>query len=178
MFEGPEGSRNADGIAGKPESPERPDDFKLAKGTLKDEHEAHEDVLTDFNADVEQQQSQQQLTTGKTEFGQPTGVTETVNQTEAKGHDPGTTDGEAGLPSPGANDLAAHEQDRECDRRIQRGSGHLGHPDRGDREGDAVGHGESRDCFQQRPAVPDDQQQTENEQQMIDPKQNVLNAQT
>lgn len=45
-----------------------------------------------------------------------------------------------------------------------------------DGQGDAVGHGEGRDRLHQRPAVPHDQQQTQDKEQVIDAEEDVLNA--
>ncbi len=56
------------------------------------------------------------------------------------------------------------------------GSGHRRVPERGERERDAVGHGERGDRLHQHPAVADDQQEPEHEQQVVDALHDVQDA--
>ena len=100
-----------------------------------------------------------------------------MDQTEPERHHPGETDGEAALPPPGANHLNTHEQNRQGDGRIERRRRDAHHSDRRHGQRDAVGNREGRDRFEERPSIPDDQQQGQNEEQVIHTEQDVLDAQ-
>ncbi len=151
--------------------------LELSKGALQSKHQKHENVLADLDADVEQQQRQQQLAAGQAQISETARVAEAVDQTEPERHHPGTTDGEAALPPPRADHLNTHEQNRQGDGGIERRRGDAHHPNRRHRQRDAVGHCERRDRFEQRPAIPDDQQQGQHEEQVIHTEQDVLDAQ-
>jgi hypothetical protein len=96
-----------------------------------------------------------------------------VQQSESERDDPRMPDGEAGFAAPGSNDLGAEKQDAEGDRGVQRNDRYVGVPEGRDGERDAVSYRESGYGFQQHPAVFDDQQQAEHEEDVVGAKEDV-----
>ncbi len=157
--------------------PGRGGGLDAAQGDQQDACHRDEGKLTEFNADVEEKQGRRDLSLGKPDLGEGAGKAEPVQQAEAEGRDPRAARGQAlSLSALEAQEFAGEEDDRQRDHRVEDGRRKPRHTERGERQGDAVGHGERGDRFQQQPAAADDQQQREDKDQVVDAEQDVLDA--
>ncbi len=172
----PERAERADRVAGQGLCPARPADLEHAERAFEAENQGDEEELAGLDADVEEQQGEGDLGLRQAHAGEAAGETETVQQAEGEGDHPGMPDGEARLAAPPAHDLGTEKEDRERDRGIERRSGRRGVAERRDGQGDRVRQSEGADRLQEHPAVGDDQQQAEHEQQMVHAEQDVLDA--
>ena len=143
---------------------------------LQRQNQRHESELPEFDADVEGEQRQRHVLLRQPGVGQRGGEAEAVQQPEGEGDDPGMPDGEARLAAPGANDLRPEKQNAQGDRGLERQPRDLGIAERGHGQRDAVRNGEGGDRLDQHPAVADDQQQPEHEQQVVGAEQDVPDA--
>ena len=160
-------------VARQRRGPAWPVDLQDAKGALEQQHQQHECQLPDLDPDVEAQERERQFGARQTRARQSAREPEAVQQSEGKRHHPRVADGEARLPAPDAHDLRTQEQNAQGNRGVERRHRDAGVAERRERERDAVGEGEGAHRLHQHPAVLDDQQQTQHEQQMIGTKQDV-----
>ena len=163
-LDGPVGPEAADRVARQRFNPARPADFEDFERPGQGQGRKNKHELAQFDPDIEKEQRQRNFGLRQAGGRKSAGKTEPVQEAEQEGHDPGIADGQARLPSPGADDLGSEEQDAQRDGRIERRQRHTGVPQGGDAEGDAVGQGEGGDRLQQHHPALDDQQQPQDKE--------------
>ena len=143
----------------------------------------HERQLAQLDPDVERQQRQRDVRLGQPHLGQRPGEAQPVQRPEGERHPPRPQAVVVGAPicprlfprqQPG---LARHQHDAEGDGRLDRRLRHPHHAQGGQRQRQAVGHGEGGDRSPQLAPDRRQQQQPQHERQVVDAAEDVLHPQ-
>src|SRR5262245_16936991 len=137
---------------------------------------ADEYQLTDLHADIEAEQRERNVALRQADVDQRAGEAEAVQQAESKGDDPWPPRSHAWLAAPPPNDLTSKQDDAQRDRGLDRGPRYVHDPEGRQAQGDRMSERERGDGPHEDPPVAHDQDQSENEQQMVEAEQNVLDA--
>ena len=140
------------------------------------QHRANEQEMAGLDASAEEQQRRWNMSDRQPGLTQPAGKTQAVHQPEGERHEPRCARGDAFETAVHANNLRRDKDDAQRDDCLDRRLRHMHKAERRRREREAVRDGEGGDGLHQPPAAARDDEQREDEQQMVDAREDVLDA--
>ncbi|MNM69350.1 hypothetical protein D3C81_809430 [compost metagenome] len=132
--------------------------------------------MADLDADIEGEQRQRQIALRQTDLRQRTGKTEAMQQAKTERHHPWPLEGETGFVTVLAGDFHCQQQNAQRNRRFHRRAGQPHRTQCSECQSDGMGEGECGDGLHQHPAITHQQQESEDEQQVIEAHQDVLDT--
>ncbi len=132
--------------------------------------------MAGLDAQAEEQQRGRNMSGRQSGFAQSAGKTEAVHQPEGERHEPRCARGDAFETAVHANNLRRDKDNAQRDDGLDGRLRHMDQAERRGRERQAVRDREGGDGLHQPPAAARDDEQREDEQQMVDARQDVLDA--
>src|SRR5688572_19075131 len=179
-FDEPEAREAANGIRRKAPEPGGLRHSKPLRRTPANcddgQHGPDEHQLANLYTDIEEQQRNRDRRLRQADFRERTGETESVHQSERERHNPRPACGDPGPATVHLDDLARDKENAQRDARLDRWLRDV-HPAEGcRRQRQAVGRGKRRHRDDDSAPASDEDQHPEDVQQVVEPGQDVLDA--